>query len=76
MFSLLLALTHGLANGPALPLDKMTMGDAASLHGQFVRVTCPASAPADTFSGWMMTGVQVVRATDNPLSPDLPSSRS
>ncbi len=59
MLPLLLAVAHALPNGPALPLDKMTVGDAASLHGQVVRVTCPASQPPSTFAGWTTTGVEI-----------------
>lgn len=59
MFPIVLAVAHGLAHGPAIELDKLTAGDAASLHGQIVRVTCPATAPADTFAGWTTTGVEV-----------------
>ena len=59
MFPPLLALTHGLAPGHALPLDKMSVGDSACLHGQVVRVTCPATAPPYTLGGWMVTGVEV-----------------
>lgn len=57
--TLLLLIALGLASGPALPLDKMTVGDAASLHGQVVRVTVPASQPPYTFAGWTVTGVEV-----------------
>lgn len=59
MLTLLFTVAHGLAHGPALPLDKITVGDAASLHGQVVRVTCPAGQPPYTFAGWTVTGVEV-----------------
>lgn len=59
MLLTLTALAHGLTHGPAVQLDTMTVGDAASLHGQVVRVTCPATAPADTCAGWTTTGVEV-----------------
>lgn len=56
---MLFAVSNAIANGPALPLETMTVGDAASLHGQVVRVTCPASQPPYTFAGWTVTGVEV-----------------
>lgn len=46
-----------LAGEPSHRLDKLTVGDCVSLHGQVVRVTFTVGLPVDEFRGWAIAGV-------------------
>ena len=69
MYPLLLNVVLGLGVGPTVDLNKMTVGDAVSLHGQMVRASLDVGQPTYTQGGWTVAGCEVANVERGVMLP-------